>query len=286
MTQVNTGLDAARPKAQTSSRRLARRIRRHALLMTSRGGSSHIGSALSIADILAVLYAEVLRVDPGDPAWSERDRFILSKGHAGAAVYAALAERGFFPLERLKEHYQDGSVLSGHVSHKGIPGVEFSTGSLGHGLPVAAGMALGAQLDRREHRVVTLLSDGECDEGSNWEAALFAAHHRLSRLTAIIDYNKLQSLGTVEETLALEPFADKWRAFGWRVREADGHNHAALRAALRDDEVSARPLCVIAHTVKGKGVSFMERQVLWHYRTARGAELDAALRELDREDDG
>lgn len=285
MTQAHTGIHAHTEPAG-GSRDLARRVRRHALHMTSRGGSSHIGSALSIADIVAVLYAEVLHVDPADPAWSGRDRFILSKGHAGAAIYAVLAERGFFPLERLREHYQDGSVLSGHVSHKGVPGVEFSTGSLGHGLPVATGMALGAQLDRREHRVVALLSDGECDEGSNWEAALFAAHHRLSRLTAIIDYNKIQSLATVEATLALEPFADKWHAFGWRVREVDGHDHHALGEALRDDEASTRPLCVIAHTVKGKGVSFMERQVLWHYRTPRGAELEAALRELDREEGG
>jgi len=285
MTQAHTGIHA-RTDSADASRDLARRVRRHALHMTSRGGSSHIGSALSIADIVAVLYADVLRVNPADPGWGGRDRFILSKGHAGAAVYAVLAERGFFPLERLREHYQDGSMLSGHVSHKGIPGVEFSTGSLGHGLPVATGMALGAQLDGRDHRVVALLSDGECDEGSNWEAALFAAHHRLSRLTAIIDYNKIQSLGTVEETLTLEPFADKWRAFGWRVREVDGHDHSHLRAALRDDEASTRPLCVIAHTVKGKGVSFMEQQVLWHYRTPRGAELEAALRELDREEEG
>ena len=262
---------------------LARRLRIHALRMTSRGGSSHIGSILSIADILAVLYGEVLQVDPARPDWPQRDRFILSKGHAGAGVYAVLAERGFFPVERLEQHYQDGSMLSGHISHKGVPGVEFSTGSLGHGLPVGAGMAYGAQLDGRSHRVVVLLSDGECDEGSNWEAILFAAHHRLVRLLAIIDYNKIQSLDSVERTLALEPFADKWRAFGWRVLEADGHDHVALRSALtQPPDADGRPTVLLAHTVKGKGVSFMENKVLWHYRTARDGEFDAALKELEQ----
>lgn len=249
--------------------------------MTSRGGSSHIGAVLSMADIVAVLYGSVLRVDPTRPQWPERDRFILSKGHAGAGVYAALAERGFFPLSTLETHYQDGSNLSGHVSHKNIPGVEFSTGSLGHGLPVGVGMAYGAALDGREHRVVVLMSDGECDEGSNWEAILFAAHHRLARVTAIIDYNKIQSLKPVAETLALEPFADKWRAFRWRVIEVDGHDHTALRDALAAaPDAEGQPTCVIAHTIKGKGVSFMEHSVLWHYRTAREAEFAAAEREL------
>jgi transketolase len=264
---------------------LAARIRRHALHMTSLGGSSHIGSILSMTDIVAVLYGAVLRVDPSDPAWPARDRFILSKGHAGAGVYAALAERGFFPVETLAQHYRDGSNLSGHVSHKGIPGVELSTGSLGHGLSVGAGMAYGAKLDGRTHRVVVLLSDGECDEGSNWEAILFAAHHRLSNLCAVVDYNKIQSLKPVAETLALEPFADKWRAFGWHVVEADGHDHDELLAAFAEAaRTSDQPTCVIAHTVKGKGVPFMEHSVLWHYRTARGDEFDAALEALDQRD--
>jgi transketolase len=262
---------------------LARRIRIHALRMTCGGGGSHIGSVFSIADILAVLYDGVLRVDPTRPTWPERDRFILSKGHAGAGVYAALAERGFFPVALLAQHYQDGSVLSGHVSHKGVPGVEFSTGSLGHGLPVGAGMAYGAQLDGRTHRVVVLLSDGECDEGSNWEAILFAAHHRLARLLVIVDYNKIQSLDTVAGTLGLEPFAEKWRSFGWRVLEVEGHDHVAIRAALMAaPDADGRPTCLLAHTVKGKGVSFMEHQVLWHYRSARGTEFEAALQELEQ----
>lgn len=266
-----------------STQELAQRIRINALNMTSRGGGSHIGSVLSIADIVAQLYGGVLKVDPARPDWAERDRFILSKGHAGAAIYAALAERGFFSTERLKDHYQDGSVLSGHVSHKGVPGVEFSTGSLGHGLPVGAGMAYGAQLDGRTHRVVVLLSDGECDEGSNWEAILFAAHHKLARLLAIVDYNKIQSLDTVARTLGLEPFADKWRSFGWRVLECDGHDHAALNAALTTaPDAEGKPTVLLAHTTKGKGVSFMEHQVLWHYRSAKGDEFNAALKELEQ----
>jgi transketolase len=261
---------------------LAKRIRIHALRMTSAGRSSHIGSILSMTDIVAVLYGAVLKVDPANPAWAGRDRFILSKGHAGAGIYAALAERGFFPVEKLATHGQDGSNLSGHVSHKDVPGVELSTGSLGHGLSVAAGMAYGAMLDGRGHRVFVLLSDGECDEGSTWEAILFAAHHQLDHLVAVVDYNKIQSLAPVAETLGLEPFADKWRAFGWHVIEVNGHDHDALKASLRTaPAVLGVPTVVIAHTVKGRGVSFMEDTVLWHYRTAQGVEFDAALAELE-----
>ncbi len=265
-----------------NSESLALEIRRHVIDMTMRGNSSHVGSALSCADIIAVLYNQVLNVDPADPQDPNRDRFILSKGHAGAAVYAALALRGFFPVEWLEQHYQDGSRMSGHISHKGIPGVEVSTGSLGHGLPIAAGMALAGKLDGRRHRTFCVLSDGECDEGATWEAAMFAAHHRLRRLTAVIDYNKIQSLGSVEETLALEPFAAKWRAFGWAVVEVDGHDHDSLGEALRwDDE--QRPRVVIAHTTKGKGVSFMENSVLWHYRSPQGDEYAAAQAELNEQ---
>lgn len=261
---------------------LAKKLRLHALRMTSRGGASHIGSIFSVADIIAVLYGAVLRVDPKRPFWPERDRFILSKGHAGACVYAALAERGFFPLDKLDTFYQEGSDLSGHMTHTRNPGVEFSTGSLGHGLSVAVGMALSAKLDGRPHRIFTVLSDGECDEGSNWEAVLFAAHHRLDNLTAIVDYNKIQSLASVAETLALEPFRDKWSSFGWGAREVDGHDIAQLRRTLDGVPFApGRPSVVIAHTVKGKGVSFMENSVLWHYRCARGEEFEAARRELE-----
>jgi len=273
---VGIEIDAAECE---SSKRLAQRIRIDALRMTSLGGASHIGSILSMSDIVAVLYDHVLRIDPSQPKWTRRDRFILSKGHAGGGVYAALAERGFFSIDALESHCKDGSIFSGHISHQDVPGVDFSTGSLGHGLPVACGMAYAARLDDHDHRVFVLLSDGECDEGSNWEAALFAAHHRLANVTVIIDYNKIQSLGSVATTLQLEPFADKWRAFGWTVIEVDGHDHVALTEALRTSS-DERPTCVIANTVKGKGVSFMENQVLWHYRIPRGGEYDAALNEL------
>ena len=260
--------------------RFALSIRKNTVMMTNAGKSSHIGSILSIADILAVLYGVVLRVDPANPQWSERDRFILSKGHAGAGVYAALAERGFFSTEILKSHYQNGSSLSGHVSHKDVPGVELSTGSLGHGLGVGAGMAYAAKLDGGSHKVVVLMSDGECDEGSNWEAILFAAHHHLSNLTVIVDYNKLQSLKSPEETLRLEPFLDKWKAFGWSAVEVDGHSYEELIGALSENN-QGKPLCVIANTTKGKGISFMENSVLWHYRSPQGEEFRSAQKELN-----
>ena len=259
---------------------LALKIRKNAVNMTSAGGSSHIGSILSIADILAVLYGSVMNYKADEPKWKGRDRFILSKGHAGAGVYAALAESGFMPVEKLRTHYQDGSDLSGHVSHKGIPGVEFSTGSLGHGLPVATGMALAAKINRDKHNIYVLMSDGECDEGSNWEAALFAPHHKLDNLVVIIDRNKLQSIHSTEDTLSLEPFVDKWQAFGWNVVDVDGHDHQKLLDAC-GSMVTGKPLCIIANTTKGKGVSFMENNILWHYRSPQGEEYNAAMQELD-----
>ena len=259
---------------------LALKIRKNAVNMTSAGGSSHIGSILSIADVLAALYGSVMNYKADEPKWKGRDRFILSKGHAGAGVYAALAESGFMPVEKLRTHYQDGSDLSGHVSHKGIPGVEFSTGSLGHGLPVATGMALAAKINRDKHNIYVLMSDGECDEGSNWEAALFAPHHKLDNLVVIIDRNKLQSIHSTEDTLSLEPFVDKWQAFGWNVVDVDGHDHQKLLDAC-GSMVTGKPLCIIANTTKGKGVSFMEDNILWHYRSPQGEEYNAAMQELD-----
>jgi transketolase len=260
---------------------LARRIRLKVLRMIDRARSSHLGSAFSMAELLAVLYTRVLRVDPARPDWPDRDRFILSKGHACAPLYVVLAERGFFPESWLDEFYLDGSHLAGHASHTGVPGVEISTGSLGHGLSIACGMAMAGKHDRKPHRIFALLSDGECDEGSTWEAVLFAPHHHLDNLVVIVDYNKIQSLGTVKEVLNLEPLAAKWRAFGWAVQEIDGHNLNQI------DEVLARvpfepgkPSCVIAHTVKGKGVSFMEDKLLWHYRAPDRHEMARALAEL------
>ena len=257
---------------------LARKVRIHAVKMVNKGGSSHIGSVLSIVDILAVLYGRVMQYRSSEPKWVNRDRFILSKGHAGAGVYAILAECGFFDIVELAKHYQDGSIFSGHVSHKGVPGVELSTGSLGHGLPVASGMALAAKIDKKTHKVFVVMSDGELDEGSNWEAFMFAAHHGLNNLTAVIDRNKLQSMKTTEETLSLEPLRDKLIAFGWNVIEVDGHNHNELFSALDSD--TKKPKVIIANTIKGKGVSFMENEISWHYRTPSGELFDQAMKDL------
>lgn len=257
---------------------LAKNIRKHVLRMTSKGKSSHVGSALSIADILAVLYSN-MNVNPKKPLDPKRDRFILSKGHAGAAVYAVLAELGFFSKEILDTHYQDGSILSGHVSHKGVPGVEFSTGSLGHGLSVASGFALAAKRKSLNFKSYALLSDGELDEGSNWEAILFAPHHNLDNLTCIVDYNKLQSLTSVKETLNLEPLKDKITSFGWNVIDIDGHNHDDLRKSI--NKSTSKPKFIIANTIKGKGISFMENKVVWHYKSANEEELEKGLNELE-----
>jgi len=260
---------------------LAQRIRIQAAKMIHRARSSHLGSAFSMAELLAVLYTKTLRIDPKRPDWAERDRFVLSKGHACAALYAVLAERGFFPKEWLDDFYQDGTRLAGHATHAGVPGVELSTGSLGHGLAVACGMALAGKRDGSSYRVFALLSDGECDEGSVWEAALFAPHHRLDNLIVLVDYNKIQSLGTVKEVLDLEPFAAKWEAFGWAVREIDGHDVKQIERVLTAIPCEpGKPTCIIAHTVKGKGVSFMENKLLWHYRAPDNDEMARALAEL------
>ncbi|MBF0544816.1 MAG: transketolase [Candidatus Riflebacteria bacterium] len=261
---------------------IARRTRLHCVEMANIGRCSHIGSSLSVIEILISLYASILKVDPKIPEDPTRDRLIISKGHASAAVYAVLAEFGFFPVDWLKTYYQNGSQLSGHVSHK-IPGVEASTGSLGHGLPIAAGMAYSCKLDNSKVRVFGILSDGECDEGSNWEAALFAGHHRLDNLTVIIDYNKIQALGRTDEVLSLEPFKSKWEDFGWNVKEIDGHSFPAILKTLEELPFEiGKPSCLIAHTIKGKGVSFMENDLLWHYRTPQGKEFEDACLELGK----
>ena len=258
---------------------LALRIRRRALEMAMRARASHIASVLSAADILAVLYGGAARLNPQNPDDPGRDRILLSKGHACAGVYAALAETGFFGPGALGTYCADGSALAGHISHR-VPGVELSTGSLGHGLPVGVGMALAARRDGLAHRVFVICGDGECDEGSMWEAALIAAHFELSNLVAIVDYNKMQSLGTCENTIRLEPLRTKWEAFGWRALEIDGHDHAALKRAFASP-ADGRPTVVIAHTVKGKGVPFMENNILWHYRDPQGEDYENALRALE-----
>ncbi len=265
-----------------SSEQLAWLIRRHGVEMTHLSGGSHLGAILSVADIMGVLYAEILRYNPEHPRWEGRDRFILSKGHAGASVYAALAESGFFPVDELKTHYQNGSRLSGHVSHH-LPGVDLSTGSLGHGLGVGAGMAYSLKKDARTERVFVVMGDGECNEGSVWEAALFANHFRLNNLIAVIDHNHMQSLDFNENTLEIEDFASKWKAFGWDVIEIDGNNHHELRKAfsIAGQSPEHKPTVIIANTIKGKGVSFMQNDILWHYRFPHdGWEYDTAVTEL------
>ena len=281
--RVHSAFGGEKPDAG-DPRVLAWLIRRNGLEMAHLSRGSHIGSVFSVAEIIAVLYARVLRVDPAAPKMPDRDRLILSKGHAGSAVYAALAETGFFPVEELSTHYANGSRLSGHVSHKGVPGVEVSTGSLGHGLAVGAGMALGARMDGDAWRTFVVLGDGECDEGAVWETALQAAQFRLDRLIAVVDYNHMQSLDFVKNTLALEPFESKWRDFGWNALSCDGHDVNGLEQAFAWAEGNAgtgRPSVILANTVKGKGVSFMENDILWHYRTPQGEEYEAALRELE-----
>ncbi|HEU0293431.1 MAG TPA: transketolase [Anaerolineales bacterium] len=263
------------------TRPLAKAIRAHALRMVYLAGSSHIGSCLSIADLLAVLYGRILRLDPGNPNWAERDRFILSKGHAAAIYYAVLAERGFFPKTWLDNFGQDGAQLGGHVTSHGVPGVELSTGALGHGLSVGCGMALAGKRENRPYRIFVILSDGELDEGSNWESILFAPHHQLDNLVAIVDYNKIQSFGTVSEVLNLNSLNDKWQAFGWSVHEVDGHDHIGIAQILENLPVrTGKPNVVIAHTIKGKGVSFMEDRLEWHYKSPDREQLDLALSEL------
>lgn len=265
-------------KSSTSTLAMARAIRKNALQMVHRAKASHIGSALSIADIMAVLYGKVMHHDPFNPLSQTRDRFILSKGHACVAVYATLAETGYISHEDLLTYGQDYSWLMNHISHK-VSGVEFSSGSLGHGLPFGVGKALTAKCRRENWITYVLLGDGEMDEGSNWEALMFASHHRLSNLVAVIDCNNLQSLTTVTETLSLEPLAEKLSAFGCDVSEIDGHDHSSLADALMH-RCPNKPRAIIARTIKGKGVSFMENQVEWHYKAPTDEQLAIALQEL------
>lgn len=234
-----------------------------------------------MADLVACLYWNTLNINPQLPTWPERDRFILSKGHSAAIIYAALAERGFFSVTELNSYCQNGSRLTGHVSSV-VPGVEFSSGSLGHGLPVGCGIALAAKRGKLPFRTFVMLSDGELDEGSNWEAILFAPQHQLDNLVAIVDYNKIQSFGSVKDVLDLHPLADKFRAFRWAVKEVDGHNMQELTETFRSLPLeTGRPTAIIAHTVKGKGISFMEDQLAWHYKSPTGEQMEIALKELE-----
>lgn len=264
-----------------SSFELAKEVRKLSLQMVVNSRASHIGSALSIADILSVLYFDILKINKNELNDPERDIFILSKGHACVSVYAVLGLMDFFPLTELDSYGNNDSSFMNHISHK-VPGVEFSTGSLGHGLPFATGKALGSKIRSSKNKVFVIVGDGELDEGSNWEALLFASHHKLDNLIVIVDYNNLQSLTTVEETLNLEPLTDKFESFGANVFQVDGHNHIELSNTIRKSiEFEGKPNVIIAKTIKGKGVSYMENKVKWHYSTPSPDELQIALNEIN-----
>ncbi len=273
MTKVHPLSDLTREKA--------RAIRRRALGMVFSAKQGHPGGDMSVADILATLYFGALRVDPAHPNDPARDRFILSKGHCTGALYATLAEKGFITPASLDTYMQPLSMLNGHPNRNHTPGVETNTGPLGHGMPVAVGIAIAGQIDHASFRVFVVTGDGELQEGSNWEAAMTAGHRKLANLTLVIDRNGLQQGARTEDTAALEPLADKWRAFGWEVVEVDGHDHDALLSIFTAERAGmAKPLCVIAHTHKGQGVSFMRDQVNWHHGVMNQAQYDLALQEV------
>lgn len=260
----------------------AKWVRRQVLEMIVSAKKGHIGGALSCTDILVALYCGgILRFDPNNPSWSKRDRFILSKGHSCVALYAILADLGFFPISELASFSQGGSMLGGHPD-RNIPGIEVDTGSLGHGLGIAVGLTLAAKIDKQDCKTIVLLGDGECQEGSIWEAAMLAGHHELSNLVAIIDYNKQGVTDFIKDCNRLEPFTDKWRSFGWDVRDINGHSFDEILNAFKDfrSRKSSRPLVIVANTIKGKGVSFMEENLRWHHSVPEGRDLEIARQEL------
>jgi transketolase len=259
---------------------LAKEIRKLSLKMVHNSNASHIGSALSMTDFLAVLYNDVLKFDSSNPNFEKRDKLVLSKGHSCVALYAVLGLKNFFDIGLLETYGKNGSDFMNHISHK-VPGVEFSTGSLGHGLPYAVGIALGNKIKKINSKVYVILGDGEVAEGSNWEALLFAAHNKLDNLIIIIDNNNLQSLTTVDQTMSLEPYDDKFLSFGCNVVKVNGHDHVKLRDVFMNNNPPSKPLVVIAKTVKGKGVSFMENQVKWHYKSPSSEELSIAIKEIN-----
>ena len=263
----------------SNSEEFAKLVRGYSLKMVSKANSSHIGGVLSMADIVAVLYFDILNLFPREPKNKNRDRLILSKGHCCSGIYAALALKGFFPVDELDSFGEDLSPMMAHISSS-VDGVEFSTGALGHGLPFAVGKAIYAKRHDLSWHTYVILSDGELNEGSNWEAIMFAAHHKLNNMTIIVDYNNLQSLDTIEETLALEPVTEKFKSFGCNTIRVNGHNHQSLVESFNQNENSDKPKVIIADTIKGKGVSFMENQVLWHYKPPNEDELKQALEEV------
>lgn len=263
----------------------AKELRRTIFKTICRGGGGHIPGSLSIVEILTVLYYNILNIDSNNPKDSQRDRFILSKGHAGVALYAILADRGFFDKQHLDTFGKRGTILGGHPDMYMVPGVEASTGALGHGFPFGVGIALAGKLDKKDYRVFILLGDGECQEGSIWEAVLFAPQHKLENVVTIIDYNKYQAMDKLNNIVSLDPLVDKWRAFGWEVREVDGHNISQLQDVLElVPFASGKPNLVIAHTIKGKGISFMENVPIWHYRLPNAQEMRIACDELGLDD--
>jgi transketolase len=267
------------PLAADALQAIATDVRLSILRMIGRAGLGHVGGDLSVTDILTTLYFGVMSIRPEEPRWPLRDRCILSKGHCAAALYSTLATRGFFPKSDLEQFMRPLSPLNGHPNRNKVPGVEANTGPLGHGLPIGVGTAVASRLSGAGWRTFVILGDGELQEGSNWEAAMAAGHRKLSNLTAIIDRNRLQQGAGTEATNALEPLADKWRAFGWETFEIDGHDNAALLQTL-SAAPAERPRCVIAHTKKGKGVSFMEDRVEWHHKVPNAEQLQQALAEL------
>lgn len=263
------------------TKNLSKKVRLHCLKMVYAAKASHIGSALSIADILSVLYNDIMKIYPKDHNNQKRDRFILSKGHATVALYSILAEMGYFPKKLLENYGENSSIMMNHVSHK-VPGVEYSTGSLGHGLSFGIGKAYSAKLKGLTYNNFVLLSDGEMQEGSNWEALMFASHYKLNNLIAIIDSNNLQSLTTVSDTLKIEPLKLKLESFGWKVIEIDGHNYEEIYSALMNAKKSMeKPTVIIANTIKGKGVSYMQDKVEWHYKFPNDREYLLAKNEIE-----
>lgn len=261
---------------------MAKRLRRHVITMTATAGSGHPGGSLSAADIITALYFKVMHHDPQNPQWLDRDRFILSKGHAAPILYAALAESGYFPMEELATLRKLDSRLQGHTDRNLTPGVEMSAGSLGMGLSFGIGVALAANLDHRDYRTYVLLSDGECDEGQTWEAALSAAHFKIDNLTAIVDCNRIQLTGWTRDIMNLEPFTQKWQAFGWHAIDIDGHDFNQILAAFQEAEkIKNKPPVIIACTIKGKGVSFMENKAKFHGKAPTPEEAERALKELE-----
>jgi transketolase len=260
---------------------MARTIRTDIVKMVHAAGSGHPGGSLSAADIATALYFNVMNIRPEQPKWEDRDRFVLSKGHCCPVLYACLGRRGFFDVAELNTLRKFGSKLQGHPDMNKCPGVEMSAGTLGNGLGCAVGMAIAGKVQRKAHKVFVLLGDGECQEGSVWEAAMCAAHHKLANLIAIVDVNRLQILGTTAQIMNVAPLADKWRSFGWKVLEIDGHDMDQVLATLNDAKRMEGPVAILAATVKGKGISFMEDVVKWHGAAPSDKELDLAIKEIE-----